>query len=115
MFKIVVVLFLSAFLLVIGLRPAHVAAATDSKTTFEGKCGTCHGVDGKGNQKLAKALKIDESKLDLVDDETSAKSDVQLATIVRDGVDKSIMKGYKDKLSGEEIAGLIKHVRSLKK
>lgn len=91
--------------------------ATDNKTVYErdGKCASCHGTDGKGKQKIADLFKIDVVKLNLVDEETDKKSDAQLVKTTRDGVDKSKMKGYKDQFSEQEIVGLIKYIRSLKK
>lgn len=109
-----VVLLFSIALLAVGLQPINLAAA-DSKATYDGKCASCHGPDGKGKDAVAKLLKIDISKLNLVDDETSKKSDAQLAKAIHDGIENSKMKSYKDQFSDEEIAGLVKYIRSLKK
>lgn len=100
-------------LLIAGTQTINLAAA-DSKTAYEGKCASCHAKDGKGNPKVADMLKIDLSKLNLVDEETSKKSDAQLAKATHDGVDGSKMKGYKDQFSDQEIAGLVKYIRFLK-
>jgi len=116
-----IVFLLPVLFLTVGLRPANLAAA-DTKASFEKKCSSCHAKDGKGNPKVinllnkdSKGNRVDISKLSLVDEETSQKSDVQLAKITRDGVDNSKMKGYKDQFSDEEIAELVKYIRSLKK
>ena len=108
------VLWISVALLVAGLlQPASVVAA-DSEAAYKAKCASCHGPDGKGKQKIAEMLKIDLSRLELVDDETSKKSDAELARITRDGEGKS-MKPFKSQFSDAEITELVKYIRSLKK
>lgn len=111
MFKSVVLLLSISFLFV-GLNHADLIAA-DGKTVYEISCKSCHGPDGKGNEKIAKVLKIDLVKLNLVKDETIKKSDAELAKIVHDGVGK--MKPFKDKVKDEDIYAVIKYFRSLKK
>lgn len=113
MFK--AVFLLSAFLLVIELRSSNLVVSDirDGKTLYDGKCATCHATDGKGNPKVAGLLKVDISKLNLVDDETTNKSDIELAKAIHDGTGK--MKPFKDKLSDEEISVVVKRIRSLKK
>lgn len=113
MFKSTALLLL-AFFLVVGLWPAR-AATPDSKASFESNCAACHGPDGKGNEKMKALVKDDMSKLNLVDEETSKKSDPQLTGTIRDGVPKSLMRGFKDKFSDQEIGGLVEHIRSLQK
>jgi cytochrome c553 len=114
MFKPVVILFSASLLAGIGLQPVNLAAS-DSKTSYEAKCASCHAKDGTGNPKIISLLKVDISKLNLTNEEVAKKSDAQLAKTIREGIDKSKMKGYKDQFSEQEIAGLVKYIRSLKK
>lgn len=90
-----------------------VNAVFDGKVVYEKNCKKCHGDNGKGNDKVAGALKIDRAKLDLNDKETTDKKDGEWERVVNDGAGK--MKGYKDKLSKEEISAVIIYVKSLKK
>lgn len=86
----------------------------DGKALYESnKCSMCHAQDGKGNKKMKT---VEESKLDLTDDETTKKSDAELSEVIKEGssASKMKMKAY-DKLSAEEVTALVKYVRSLKK
>ncbi len=80
---------------------------------YEGSCKTCHGLDGKGNQKVADMLKVDLSKLDLTDDETTKKKDAELANAIFNGAGK--MKGYRNKFSDPDVNAIVSHIRSLQK
>lgn len=93
--------------------PAGVVLANghDGKIIYEKNCKMCHDIDGKGSPKVAKALKVDSSKLDLTDKETSGKKDAELTKTITDGTGK--MKSFKDKLTQEEITVVVKYIRSL--
>lgn len=92
----------------------HSAIATENgKSIFTAsKCITCHGEDGKGNEKMKGMVKGDMTKLDLTDKATVAKTDVELAKIISDGAKP--MKAYKD-LSSDQVSELVKYVRILQK
>ena len=91
------------------------ASAADVKENWEKSCVKCHGADGKGQTKMGQKLGIK--------DMTDAK--------VQEGFKdeeafKAIKEGLKDKegktqmkaaegLSDDDIKGLVKYVRSLKK
>lgn len=107
-----VLLFFTAFL-IIGLWLANLFAA-DGKTIFESNCAICHAPDGKGQATVAVILKVDLSKLNLVDNETMKKSDAKLTEIIRNGTGKQ-MRPFKNKLSSEEISAVVKYIRSLRK
>lgn len=85
----------------------------NGKTLYEKNCKSCHGIDGKGNPKMAKSLKINLTKLDLTDEETVKKPDDNLVNVTREGAGK--MKGYESKLSGEEIKAIVTYIRTLQK
>jgi cytochrome c553 len=91
------------------------ASAGDAKETFEKTCAKCHGKEGKGDTKMGAKLSIK--------DMTDAK--VQESFTDADAT-KAIKEGLKDKegklqmkpiegLSDDDVAGLVKYVRTLKK
>lgn len=79
---------------------------------YEKSCKMCHGLDGKGNAKLAQGMKIDPKLLDLTKPETKSKKDEALKTVVTDGTGK--MKGFKNKLKPTDISMVVAHIRTLK-
>lgn len=91
------------------------ARAADAKETYEKDCAKCHGADGKGETKMGKKYGAK--------DYTDAKVQAELKD---EEAFKAIKEGYKDKegkqvmkpaegLSDDEIKGLVKYMRSLKK
>lgn len=86
-------------------------AGPTGKELYEKSCRTCHGVDGKGNTKLAQGMKIKPELLDLTKPETKNKNDEVLKAAVADGTGK--MKGFKDKLKSDEISLIVAHIRTL--
>jgi mono/diheme cytochrome c family protein len=81
-------------------------AKVSGKPLFDGKCKSCHGADGKGDTTIGKKLEIPSlagTKL----------SKAKIVTIVEDGVDGTKMKGYKDKLSKDEIDAVAAYVLKL--
>ncbi len=94
------------------LVAAQAGWAADAAATYAKSCASCHGKDGKGNPKMAKALKVDIMALDLTDAATRAKPDAALIKVTADGVGKT-MPAYGKKLKPEEIAALIAYVRTL--
>ena len=93
--------------LVLGLTAPMVSAADDSADLFKQKCAMCHGENGAGKGKVP-ALSSAEAQ---------QKSDADFKTVVEKGVknDKGMMAGYEGKLTPEQIDGLVKYMRSLKK
>ena len=71
------------------------AAKIDAKALFEGKCKSCHGSDGKGDTTIGKISKSDAVKK------------------ITDGVPDTKMKGYKDKMTKEEIDAVAAYVKKL--
>lgn len=88
--------------------PADTAAV---KKLFDNKCASCHAKDGKGNTTMAKPLKLDASKLNLLTPATLGKTDAELAAVTSEGREK--MPAYKGKIKPEDIAGLVTYIRSL--
>jgi mono/diheme cytochrome c family protein len=91
---------------VIALVAAPAAQAADGKALYDAKCAMCHGKDGvakpmaKGSANLNDAKWQEATKVEAVE------------TVVTDG--KGKMKGYKDKMSGEEIKAVATYVKTLK-
>jgi mono/diheme cytochrome c family protein len=98
---------LSLALLSLGAR-AQVDKATER--TFKSKCASCHGADGKAETDQAKKMGVKPFST------AASKSDADLKKAIEDGAksDKGEMEGYKDKLSAEQIDGLVKYVKTLK-
>jgi mono/diheme cytochrome c family protein len=73
---------------------------------FKSKCSMCHGPDGKGFS----AIKTP----DFTDPKWQAsKKDAELKDVIKNGKKDTMMKGFGDKLSDEEIGSLVKFIRSL--
>ena len=90
--------------------PARAAAADDAgKMTFEANCSVCHGEDGSGDTPIGMSLMIP----DLRSDDVQKLSDAELIAIVTNGKDP--MPSFKDKLSADEIKGVIAYVRTFAK
>ena len=98
----------------IGIIPlANVAQAADGKNVFQTKCQMCHGAAGAGNEALARAFKLEPERLDLAKKSVQARSDAELATIVKSG--KGNMPAFNDKLGDTDIKAVIQFIRSLAK
>ena len=87
------------------------ASAADVKETWAKDCAKCHGADGKAQTKIGTKMKLK----DYSNPASLAKfTDADLAKATAEGVKdngKEKMKGYSDKLSADEIAALVKHIR----
>jgi cytochrome c6 len=90
-------------------RSTGTFAADASADLYKSKCAACHGAEGKGDTAVGKTMKVK----DLALDEVQKQSDADLATIIEKG--KNPMPGYEGKLTKEQIDGLVKYIRSLKK
>lgn len=85
--------------------------AADAKENWEKNCQKCHGADGKGKTAMGKKLEIK----DYTDPKVQEKlKDDEMTKAIKDGV-KPKMKGYGDVLSDDEVKGLVKYIRNLKK
>lgn len=99
----------SLVVLVAAFLFSTLAFAADAGADYKAKCASCHGADGKGDTTIGKNMKVK----DLASAEVQKQSDADLTTIIEKG--KKPMPGYEGKLSKEQIDGLVKYVRSLKK
>ena len=98
-----------ASLVVLMVAFALSTCFADAAADYKAKCATCHGPDGKGDTAMGKTMKVK----DLGSAEVQKQSDADLTTIIEKG--KKPMPGYEGKLTKEQIDGLVKYVRSLKK
>lgn len=98
--------------LAVTASAAEKAAVTPAQLWVK-NCQACHAKDGTGNPKMLKTLKVDAAALNLVDDPSKKKTDAELTTIITDGIPKTKMMSFKKKLSPEQIASLVAHLRTL--
>ncbi len=85
------------------------AFAADAAADYKAKCASCHGADGKGDTAMGKTMKVK----DLGSADVQKQSDADLTATIEKG--KKPMPGYEGKLSKEQIDGLVKYIRSLKR
>lgn len=98
------------------LLGASALAQDDAKVAraWKAKCASCHGQTGKGDTDKGKELKVE----DMTAAKYQSKSDDQLKKAVTDGVKadgKEVMPGFKDELTPDQVAALVKYTRSFKK
>lgn len=84
-------------------------AADATADVYKAKCASCHGADGKGDTPAGKGMKVK----DLASDDVQKMSDADLTSAIEKG--KKPMPGYEGKLTKDQIDGLVKWIRSLKK
>ncbi len=92
-----------------GLASPKTEAKPDGAALYA-KCVVCHGKDAKGDAAKAKAFHVDPAALDLLDKDTLAKTDAEIAKITLEGLNK--MPAYKGKLTEDEVAAVAKYLRA---
>jgi mono/diheme cytochrome c family protein len=82
------------------------------KELYAKNCRACHGADGKGE---GPAAPKDSHPSNLTDQEwTRGSTDGEIYSVVRDGAGpKFIMKGYKARLTEEEMWSIVNYLRSI--
>ena len=73
------------------------------KSIFEGKCATCHGLDGLGGEHAPDIVRRSEAK---------TLSDEQLVNLIHDGIPEEGMPGFPS-MSKEDGQAVIAHMRFL--
>jgi cytochrome c6 len=93
------------------LALAFVSASgfADSGAEFRMRCSPCHGAKGAGETKLGQNLHV----RDLGSADVQQRPDGELMEIIGKG--KGRMPPYASKLTKEQIDGLVKWIRTLKK
>lgn len=87
-------------------KPEPTVAKLDGKPIFEAKCKSCHGADGKGDTTIGK-------KVDIPSLAGTSLTKSQVVSITEGGVADTKMKGFKDKLSADEIDAVATYVKKL--
>lgn len=88
---------------------AAVAGEADGKAMYNAKCAMCHGSDG-----VAKSMWAKRGARNFNDPVwQKEKTDEVITKVVTDGIAEKKMPAYKDKMKPEEIAAIVKHIRSL--
>ena len=89
--------------------------AADVKENWSKQCAKCHGEDGKGQTTMGKKLKV----ADYTDPKVQAKfTDEEMFKITKEGKkegSKTLMKGYADVFSDQEIKDLVALIRTMAK
>lgn len=102
-----------------GTKYTLVAVAAPDKAlerSWKGKCGACHGVDGKAATEKGKKMKMED--LSAAKWQTS-HSDAEIRETILKGLKKDeggvkkTMEGFEGELKPEQLDGLIKYVRWL--
>ncbi|HEY0591296.1 MAG TPA: cytochrome c [Thermoanaerobaculia bacterium] len=83
-------------------------SAPDGAALYKAKCAACHSLDGTGSSPMGKKMGL----RDLGSTDVQKMTDAELTKVVTDG--KAKMPPFKGKLSDEEIAAVVKHVRTFK-
>jgi mono/diheme cytochrome c family protein len=85
-------------------------ALATGEDDFNKNCAKCHGGNIRTNAMRARAMKVDIWKMYLPD---SPMNKEEMAAVIENGRKK--MPAFKEKLSKEQIEGIVDHVLSLKK
>ena len=94
--------------LALSLAPAR-ADEPEAPPAWKKTCSLCHGKGGRPNESLAR-----KGVRDLTDPEwQAATSDAAIAETIRKGRPGTLMGAYENRLSAEEIDGLVRFVRTL--
>ena len=102
---------LAALSVAVVLSAAAADVKPDAAAIYKAKCTSCHGKDGKGNEKMLKMFKVEAKDMNLIDEGTLAEKDEDLSKFILTG--KKKMPSFKDKLMGLDVAELVKYIRGL--
>lgn len=90
--------------------PAQAQAQISAENIYQRHCASCHGSDGSGSVKKAKALKLDATRLKLGRPETDIPR-AALREILLEG--KNDMPAFKNKLKPAEVDPLLDYTIQL--
>lgn len=105
-FRTMAVMFLAAGSLAFTATLSFAAKKVNGADIFREKCSMCHGIDGKGYAAI-KTPDFTDSKWQ------AAHPDKELKDAVENGVKGTAMVSFKGKLSQQEMAAVLKYIRSL--
>ncbi len=86
------------------------AFAESGADIYKMRCSPCHGPNGAAQTTIGKNLKLRS----LASPEVQSQSDAQLAAIISQGKNKDKMPAFDRRLSKDQIAAVVKYIRSLK-
>ena len=105
----------ASLLMTIIMASAGASFGADATATWNQHCASCHGKDGSGSTMMGKKLGVKDYR----DAKVQASfTDAKAAEVITDGVKengKDKMKGFKAKLSDDDVKALVAYIRSFKK
>ena len=105
-FRSIAVMLLAAGALAFTATLSFAAKPADGADTFREKCSMCHGIDGKGYAAI-KTPDFTDPKWQ------AAHPDKELKDAIENGVKGTAMVSFKGKLSPQQMAAILKYIRSL--
>jgi mono/diheme cytochrome c family protein len=78
---------------------------------YQTHCLECHGVPGHGDG--PRAIILAPQPRNLISAATSSKTDEKLLAIIRNGMVRTSMQGWKDRLSLDDRRNVLAYIRSL--
>jgi mono/diheme cytochrome c family protein len=89
------------------------ASTAAGKTLYDVQCSSCHGTTGKGDGKMAVALKPPKPS-DLSDASWKhGSTDGEIFAMIRDGSKGTSMRGYAGRIKTEDIWNVVNYLRTL--
>lgn len=92
--------------------PANAQSIAEGKQIYDKQCASCHGATGKGDGKLGEELNPKPANLTDADWKHGS-SDGEIFTLIRDGSKGTGMKGYKVKLTTNQMWSVVNYLRTL--
>lgn len=90
-----------------ALAAAPLAYADDPASLFDKKCASCHGKDGEAQTKMGAKLSVRPFSDPTVQEKLTASD---LTETISTGIPDKKMPAFKEKLSADELDGLVKYV-----
>jgi len=82
------------------------------KLIYTKSCAPCHGATGKGDGAAAAQMTVKPSNL--ADEKWDhGSTDGEIFVLIRDGLPKSAMKGFKEKVKDPEVWNIVNYLRSI--
>jgi cytochrome c6 len=90
--------------------------AADIPENWTKNCASCHGPDGVGHTKAGRMAQVkDMTSADYQKSFTDEQAAKQIKEGLKDSTGKERMRAFGDKLSDDDIKGLVVYIRSLAK
>ena len=87
------------------------SARDEGRGVYDRHCADCHGLEGRGDG--PKATSLSPRPGNLVSAETAAKSDQDLLKIIANGLPRTAMAGWNERLLRDEQLAVLAYIRSL--